>query len=54
MKKERLLGILLIIVAVLVLPGFALGNQYYWLALDFVVLLVCGGGGIWLLAHKQP
>ncbi len=53
MKKEKIPGFLLIAVAILVLLGFVLGNQYYWFILDIVVIIVCGGVGIRFLTHKS-
>ena len=52
MRWHKILGILLIILALSVIIGFAFKSLIYWHVFDVVVFLICGIGGVYLLVRK--
>jgi len=49
MKTNKILGILLLLLAISVIIGFTIGNNTWWLVVDVFVIVICGAGGVFLL-----
>ncbi len=53
MKKNKLVGTILIIVGIMTISGMLVKNDLYWLIIDLVVIITCLSGGLYLLLKKQ-
>jgi len=47
--KPKMLGYVLLLLAILILIGFIAQSTYFWLAIDVLMLLVCMIGGFFLI-----
>ena len=50
---DKSMGFLLLVTAALVVSGFAVNEDVYWIAIDAAVIFVCSVVGVFLLM-KQP
>jgi len=53
MKHQRLIGLILLIIAFMAIIGMLINNPIYWLIVDVAVIIVCSGSGLYLLRKKQ-
>ena len=52
MSKTKVIGVLLLIVAFATIAGVIIDNVAYWLAYNWIVIVVCVISGIILLKEK--
>ncbi|MFA7677482.1 MAG: hypothetical protein WCY34_04865 [Candidatus Omnitrophota bacterium] len=52
MKKNKAIGIALIVLALLVVTGLVIEKAKYWFPLDCVTIAVCAVSGILLIREK--
>ena len=52
MNKNKVIGTLLLLLALAVIAGLVIDEAYYWFPLDYVTIAVCGISGGILLRGK--
>jgi len=52
MKKNKVIGVLLLVLVVFTIVGMVLANDVFWLIYNYIVLMVCALSGIALLKQK--
>ena len=52
MTMNKLLGVLLLLVAIAFAVGLVIEDTPYWFALDYVTIAICGVSGYILLKKK--
>lgn len=52
MNKNKVIGALLLVLAVATVVGMVLANDSYWLAYNYAVVIISVVGGIGLLRQK--
>ncbi|MCK5282815.1 MAG: hypothetical protein KAK00_05385 [Nanoarchaeota archaeon] len=49
MKEDKIIGILLLLLSLLVVMGFLFESTIYWYVIDALIVLVCGVSGVRLV-----